>query len=137
MATWLMKSEPETFSWERLVRDGRTHWDGVRNHQAANNMKAMAVGDQAFFYHSGEAREIVGVMRVSRTYYPDHTDPTGKFVMVDVVPVAPLPKPVTLKAIKAEPRLADLLLVRHSRLSVMPVDRAAWKIICAMAGYKG
>lgn len=136
MAHWLIKSEPETWSWDdQLARGSKgEHWDGVRNHQASNNMKAMRKGDQAFFYHSGKAREIVGIVEVCRAYYPDHTDPSGRFGMVDVRAVKPLPKPVSLAAVKAEPRLKDLLLVRHSRLSVMPVDDVAWKLICSMGG---
>jgi predicted RNA-binding protein with PUA-like domain len=132
MAYWLMKTEPGTWSWDDQVEAGVTEWDGVRNHQAANNMKAMKVGDKAFFYHSGEERQVVGIVEVAKTYYPDPSDASGRFGMVDVKTVKPLAKPVTLKAIKAEPRLADLLLVRHSRLSVLPVDKAHWSHICAM-----
>ncbi len=134
MAYWLMKSEPAAYSWDDLVADKRTEWDGVRNHQAANNMKAMKVGDHAFFYHSITGKEIVGVMEVVREAYPDPTDEKGRFVMVDVAPVAPVPAPVTLAAIKAEPRLADLALVRQSRLSVVPVGAAHWKLLCEMGG---
>jgi predicted RNA-binding protein with PUA-like domain len=132
MAYWLMKTEPGTWSWDDQVEAGVTEWDGVRNHQAANNMKAMTVGDKVFFYHSGEERQVVGIVEVAKTYYPDPTDASGRFGMVDVKTVEPLAKPVTLKAIKAEPRLADLLLVRHSRLSVLPVSEAHWAHICAM-----
>jgi predicted RNA-binding protein with PUA-like domain len=134
MAFWLMKSEPDTYAWADLVAEGRDHWDGVRNHQAANNMKAMRVGDRAFFYHSGKSREIVGVMKVVKEYYPDHTDPTGRFGMVDVAPVGPVKTPVSLAAIKADPRFHDFLLVRNSRLSVMPVNQEQWAILCAMGG---
>jgi predicted RNA-binding protein with PUA-like domain len=136
MAYWLMKSEPETFSWQRLVKEGRTGWDGVRNHQAAANLKAMKKGDKVFFYHSGDDKEIVGVMEVTKEAYPDPSDESGRFVMVDVKPLQPMPKPVTLAAVKAEKALADLLLVRHSRLSVSPVDEKAWKLIAKMGGLK-
>ena len=134
MAYWLMKSEPETYPWDELVAEGRDYWDGVRNHQAANNMKAMKVGDRAFFYHSGKAREIVGVMAVVKEYYPDPTDPSGRFGMVDVAPVKPLETPVSLARIKADPRLGDLALVRQSRLSVAPVSERQWAVLCAMGG---
>lgn len=134
MAHWLMKSEPSVYSWDRLVKDKRTQWDGVRNALAANNMKAMKKGDRAFFYHSNEGLEIVGIMEIVREYYPDPKDESGKFGMVDVKPVMPLKTPVTLKAIKAEPKLQDLPLVRMSRLSVSPVDEASWKLICRMGG---
>lgn len=134
MAYWLMKSEPGAYSWDDLVRDGRTYWDGVRNHQASNNMKAMRDGDRAFFYHSVTDKAIVGVMEVVKEYYPDHTDESGRFGMVDVAAVEPVKRPVTLAEIKAEPALADLLLVRHSRLSVVPVSAEHWTILCEMAG---
>ena len=116
MAHWLMKSEPFKYSWDQLVKDGRTHWDGVRNYQAANNLKAMKIGDLAFFYHSNEGVEIVGIARIVKEYYPDPSDPAGKFGMVDVAPVKKLVKPVPLKAIKEDPRLTDIALVRQSRL---------------------
>jgi predicted RNA-binding protein with PUA-like domain len=132
MQYWLMKSEPDAYSWSKLVADGKGHWDGVRNHQASNNLKAMRKGDRAFFYHSNIGKEIVGVMEIVREHYPDHTDP--KWVMVDVKPLFPVKHPVTLAQVKAEPRLKDLLLVRHSRLSVVPVAPAEWRIICTMAG---
>jgi predicted RNA-binding protein with PUA-like domain len=134
MAHWLLKTEPETWSWDQQVAKGVESWTGVRNHQAANNMKAMKLGDRAFFYHTGDEKRIVGIVEVVKLYYPDHTDETGKFGMVDVNAVGPVKTPVTLAAIKADPRLADLLLVRHSRLSVVPVSEAHWKIICGMAG---
>jgi predicted RNA-binding protein with PUA-like domain len=134
MAHWLVKSEPETWSWADQVKAGTTHWDGVRNHQAANNLKAMQPGDLAFFYHSGAAREIVGVVRVVRPYYPDPSDASGRFGMVDVAAVQPLPQPVPLARIKADERLQHLALVRQSRLSVMPVDPAAWAMIAALGG---
>lgn len=134
MAYWLMKSEPFKYSWDRLVEDGRTHWDGVRNHQAANNLKAMKNGDLAFFYHSNEGVEIVGIAKIVKEYYPDPSDASGKFGMVDVAPVKKLAKPVPLKDIKADPRLEDIALVRQSRLSVQPVSEAHWKILLDMGG---
>ncbi len=134
MAHWLMKSEPSAYSWDQLVKDGRTHWNGVRNHQAAANLKAMKKGDRVFFYHSNEGLAVVGIAEVVKEYYPDPSDASGKFGMVDVKPVAPLEKPVTLAAIKAEPKLGQLGLVRQSRLSVSAVDDAAWKLICKMGG---
>ncbi len=132
MAYWLVKSEPNTWSWDDQVRDGTTHWDGVRNHQASNNMKAMKNGDKAFFYHSVNEKRIVGIVEVVKEYYPDHTDETGRFGMVDFKAVRPFNRPVTLAEIKAEPSLSELLLVRHTRLSVMPIDDASWKKICKM-----
>jgi predicted RNA-binding protein with PUA-like domain len=134
MAFWLMKSEPYKFSWAQLVVDGRNGWDGVRSYQARNNLSAMKLGDQAFFYHSNEGLEIVGISQIIREAYPDASDPTGRFVMVDIKPVRPLARPVTLKAIKAEPRLADFLLVRQSRLSVIPVRPEEWALVCDMGG---
>ena len=136
MAYWLMKSEPYVFSWAQLVKDRKNNWDGVRNHTAKRNLMSMQVGDEAFFYHSNEGLEIVGVMRITKLAHPDPSDETGKFVQVSVVPVAAMPKPVTLKAIKAEPRLADMALVNQSRLSVQPVTPAQWKLVCQMGGYK-
>ncbi|MCY4099035.1 MAG: EVE domain-containing protein, partial [Rhodospirillales bacterium] len=126
MAYWLFKSEPGAWSWDDQVKcgDKGCEWDGVRNHQACNNMKAMTVGDQGFFYHSVNEKRIVGVVEVIRTYYPDPTDASGRFGMVDVRAVTAVPNPVTLAEIKAEPRLADLALVRQSRLSVVPVAEA-------------
>ncbi len=133
MAHWLMKSEPGTWSWNDQCREGTAEWDGVRNYQAANNMKAMKTGDTAFFYHSVNEKSIVGIVEIVREYYPDPTDPKGRFGMVDVRPVKPVTRPVTLAEIKAEPKLADIALVRQSRLSVMPIRDAEWKIICKMA----
>jgi predicted RNA-binding protein with PUA-like domain len=134
MACWLLKSEPVKYSWDRMVADGRTHWDGVRNHQAANNLKAMRVGDRAFFYHSNEGMEVVGVVAVAREYYPDPSDESGRFGMIDVSPVMPVKTPVTLKQIKADPLLAGMALVRQSRLSVCPVSDAEWARVCELAG---
>lgn len=133
MAHWLLKSEPHKYSWEMMVKDGRTHWDGVRNHQAAINLKAMAVGDRAFFYHSNEGKEIVGIVEIVRTAYPDPGDAAGRFVMVDVAPVKPVKTFVTLAQMKAEPKLADFALIRQSRLSVVPVSDAHWATIMKMA----
>ncbi len=132
MAYWLMKSEPGTWSWDDQVRDGVAEWDGVRNHQASNNLKAMQPGDLAFFYHSVNEKRIVGIVEVVKTYYPDPTDPSGRFGMVDVKAVKPMKRPVTLAEIKDEPRLADLALVRQSRLSVMPIEDEHWRLLCAM-----
>ncbi len=126
MAHWLVKSEPDAFSWDQQVANGVEPWTGVRNAQAANNLKAMRLGDLAFFYHSNEGREIVGVVEVVREAYPDPTDGTGRGVCVDMRAVGPMPRPVTLAAIKADPGHADLALVRQSRLSVMPVSEAHW-----------
>ncbi len=134
MRHWLLKSEPSAYSWEQLVADGRTAWNGVRNFQAANNLKAMAVGDRAFFYHSNEGLAIVGIVEIAKAAYPDPGDKTGRFVMVDVKPVAPVRVPVTLAQIKAEKKLADLALVRQSRLSVVPVSAEEWRILCKMGG---
>jgi len=134
MPHWLLKSEPTSYSWERLIADRRTHWDGVRNPQALNNLRAMQPGDRAFFYHSGEGKDIVGVAEVVRTFYPDPNDKSGKLGMVDIAPVMPVKHPVTLAAIKANPELAGLSLIRQSRLSVCPVGEQEWAVICGMAG---
>jgi predicted RNA-binding protein with PUA-like domain len=136
MAYWLMKSEPDAYSWQKLVADGRGRWDGVRNAMAARNLKTMKVGDLAFFYHSNIGKEIVGIMEIAREHYPDESETSGKWVMVDVKPVKPVVTPVTLAAVKAEPKLADMALVRYSRLSVQPVAAAEWKLVCKMAGVK-
>jgi len=137
MACWLFKSEPATWSWTQQVDAGAkgTFWNGVRNHLAKKHMMAMKKGDKGFFYHSNEERAIVGVVEVIKTYYPDHTDETGKFGMVDVKALKPL-KPVTLAQIKSEPRLADMVLVNNSRLSVQPVTEAEWRVVMALAGEK-
>ena len=136
MAYWLVKSEPHTWSWDDQVRDKTTFWNGVRNYQASNNMKAMKKGDKCLFYHSGEDREIVGIVTVAKEYYPDHTDDSGRFGMVDLTVDKPFKTPVTLKDVKADERLHDLALVRQSRLSVMPIDAKSWKILCQMGGVK-
>ncbi|GGC49919.1 EVE domain-containing protein [Chelatococcus reniformis] len=139
MAHWLFKSEPSTWSWEQQVAEGDkgTFWNGVRNHQAKANMKAMQVGDRGFFYHSGEGKEVVGIVEVIKPYYPDPSDASGAFGMVDIKAVEPLPKPVTLVAVKAEPRLKDMVLGNNSRLSVQPVSDGEWAVIREMGGLKG
>ena len=134
MQYWLMKSEPSAYSWQQLNKDGKTGWTGVRNFQASANMKKMQKGDRAFFYHSNEGLEIVGIMEVGKEYHPDPTDKTGKFGMVEVKPVAPVPTPVSMKEIKATPSLKDMVLVKNSRLSVQPVTAAEWKQVCKMGG---
>ena len=134
MAYWLMKTEPDDYSWDRLVDEGETEWTGVRNHQAARNMRTMRRGEGCFFYRSVVDPAIVGVMTVSREAYPDEDDPTGKFCRVRVRPLRPAAREVPLKVIKADPGLADLALVRQSRLSVMPVGDEHWRILCGMAG---
>jgi predicted RNA-binding protein with PUA-like domain len=135
MAYWLFKSEPATWSWDQQVEAGEagTHWNGVRNHLAKKHLMAMHVGDRGFFYHSNEGKAVVGIVEVIRPYYPDHTDETGRFGMVDVKAVERLPRPVTLDAIKADPALADMVLVNNSRLSVQPVTEAEWNRIRALA----
>ncbi len=131
MAHWLMKSEPNVYSWDALVRDGRTWWDGVRNNAARLHLRAMKPGDTAFFYHSGEERQIVGIMRIAGAGAPDGED--GAWVKVPVEPVEPLASPVTLKAIKAEPSLKDMELIRQSRLSVSPVRDEEWERVLKLA----
>ena len=131
MAYWLMKSEPGSYGWDDLVRDGGTEWDGVRNPAARLHMKAMQPGDEALFYHSGKDKAAVGVMRIARAAAPDPKDPD--WVSVAVEPLRPLPRPVTLKAIKAEPRLAGLEMLRQSRLSVSPVRDEEWAAILELA----
>ena len=134
MSYWLIKSEPSSYSWDRLVADGRTHWDGVRNAQALNNLRAMKLGDRAFFYHSNEGKEIVGIAETIKEAYPDPTDKTGKFVCVDIKAEKPLPNPVSIGAIKAEKKLGQMALVKYSRLSVQPVTAEEWKLVCKMGG---
>ena len=136
MAYWLVKSEPDAFSWDQQVANGTEPWTGVRNAMAANNLKAMKLGDLAFFYHSNVGKEIVGVVRVAREAYPDPTDETGRWVCTDMQAVGPVPKKVTLAEVKADSALADLALVRMSRLSVMPVSEEHWALLCAMSGFK-
>ena len=134
MAYWLMKTEPDDYGWDRLVADGETEWTGVRNYAAALNMRAMRLGERAFFYRSVVEPAIVGVMAVSREAYPNPDEPDGKFCRVRVRPHAPAAREVTLRAIKADPRFADLALVRQSRLSVSPVGEEHWRVLCGMAG---
>jgi len=136
MAHWLVKSEPATWSWEQHVKKGVDGWTGVRNHQAKTHLKAMKKGDRVFFYHSGEGKEVVGVSEVVMEAYPDTTDKTGAFVCVDLKAVEPLKTPVTLVAIKADKKLADMVLVKNSRLSVQPVTAAEWSAIRKMGGLK-
>lgn len=130
---WLMKSEPDAYSWDDLVAEGEGTWDGVRNHRAANNLRSMKVGDQAFFYHSNIGLEIVGIVKISKSGLSDPTDPDGKWAAVKVKPVRKLKHPVTLKQIKADPTLSEMELVRQSRLSVAEVRPEEWEYILAMA----
>ena len=123
---WLVKSEPNTYSFADLERDGRTVWDGVRNNAAALHLKAMRVGDEVLYYHSQEGLAVVGIAKVIREAFPDPSDPTGRFVAVELVPLRPLARPVTLAEMKAEPALAGLEMIRQSRLSVSPVRPAEW-----------
>jgi predicted RNA-binding protein with PUA-like domain len=136
MQHWLVKSEPSVYAWDQMVADGHTNWNGVRNNQAALNLKAMKRGDRAFFYHSGDERSVVGVIEITKEAYPDPSDPAGRFVMVDVKALMPVKIPVTLTAIKAEPELRSMGLVRQSRLSVVAVAAAEWRLIAKMAGIK-
>lgn len=131
---WLMKSEPDVYGWDDLVEEKEGTWDGVRNHTAAINLKAMKVGDEAFFYHSNIGLEVVGIMTISKEHFIDPTDEKARFVAVKVKPVRKIANPVTLKAIKANSKLADMQLVRQSRLSVAPVKAAEWNEILKMAG---
>ena len=136
MAYWLFKTEPETWSWNQQKKKGAKGepWSGVRNYQAANNMKAMQKGDRGFFYHSGEERRIVGIVEVTGTYRPDPTDESGRFGLVIVTAERDMPQPMTLAAIKAAAKLKDMVLVKNSRLSVQPVTAAEWQLVCAMGG---
>ncbi|WP_366658143.1 EVE domain-containing protein [Fodinicurvata sp. EGI_FJ10296] len=134
MAYWLVKSEPATWSWDDQMSVESEHWDGVRNYQASNNLKAMRIGDQAFFYHSQKGKEIVGIVEVVKEYYPDPSDSSGRFGMVDFKAVRPLKTPVTLAAIKEHPELKEMPLVRQSRLSVMPVSDEHWALVCELGG---
>ena len=131
---WLMKSEPDAYSWDDLVAEGEGTWDGVRNHRAANNLRTMKVGDQAFFYHSNIGKEIVGIAEISVEGLTDPSDPEGKWAAVKVKPLRKLAKPVTLKAIKENPALADMELVRLSRLSVAEIRPEEWREVLSMAG---
>ena len=129
---WLFKSEPSCWSWNMQMDKKTTCWDGVRNYQASNNMKAMRVGDLGFFYHSISEKKIVGIVRVIKEYYPDHTDASGRFGMVDVEAVTPVTRPLSLAEIKEDPRLSDLALIKQSRLSVLPVSKDHWTLLCAL-----
>jgi predicted RNA-binding protein with PUA-like domain len=135
---WLFKTEAETFSWEMQKKRGAKGepWSGVRNYAAAKHMKAMKKGDLGFFYHTGDEKQIVGIVEVIAEYKPDPTDETGKFGLVDVKAVQDVPKPVTLAQVKADPKLKDMVLVREARLSVQPVTDAEWKYICKLGGVK-
>jgi predicted RNA-binding protein with PUA-like domain len=136
MAHWLFKSEPSAWSFDKLARCGPagTDWSGIRNHSAKLNMQAMKVGEQGFFYHSNEGKAIVGIVEVCKGYRPDPTDASGKFGMVDIRALRPLPRPVTLEEVKAEKRLASMALVTNSRLSVQPVTETEWALACKMSG---
>lgn len=134
MSHWLVKSEPNTYGYADLEQDGRTVWDGVRNNAAALHLKAMAVGDEVFFYHSQEGLAVVGIAKVARTAFPDPSDPAGRFVAVELQPVRALKRPVTLAEMKAEPALSDMTMLRQSRLSVSPVTDGQWGAILRMAG---
>lgn len=134
MAYWLVKSEPNKYSFEDLKRDGKTVWDGVRNNAAALHLKAMKTGDEALYYHSQEGKEVVGVAKVVKESFLDPSDPAGRFVAVELAPVRTLPKPVSLAQMKAEPALAGLEMIRQGRLSVSPVRPEEWEAILGMAG---
>ena len=136
MAHWLIKSEPSAYSWDQFVKDKKTSWTGVRNAQASANLSAMKAGDLCFFYHSNEGKEIVGIAKVLKAAYPDPTDKEGKAVTVDVKAVEPVKQPVTLAAIKADPKFKEFKLVRQSRLSVVPVSDEQWKLILKMSDGK-
>ncbi|MGI9484903.1 MAG: EVE domain-containing protein [Geminicoccaceae bacterium] len=136
MAYWLMKAEPNDYTFEDLERDGVAEWDGIHNHQAANNMRAMKKGERAFFYRSLKDPAVIGIMEIAREAYEDPDDPKESFVLVDVKAIKPVKCEVSLKAIKAEPKLAEMALVRQSRLSVSPVSDDAWRLICEMAETK-
>ncbi len=130
---WLLKSEPDAWSWDNQVKEGTSMWDGVRNYQARNNLKEMKKNDLCFFYHSVTERSIVGIVKVVKEYYPDPTDKTGRFVVVDVKAIKKLKNPVSLDQIKENSRLQDIALVKQSRLSVMPLKKTEWDIIIKMS----
>jgi predicted RNA-binding protein with PUA-like domain len=138
MSYWLLKTEPETFSWDHQIARGAKGepWTGVRNFMARRNLMHMKKGERAFFYHTGEEKQVVGIVEVIREHYLDPTDETGKFVVVDVKAIEKLPQPVTLAAVKAEPRLKEMALAKQPRLSVQPVTDAEWKLVCRMGGVK-
>jgi predicted RNA-binding protein with PUA-like domain len=136
MAHWLFKSEPSAWSFDQMIAAGAkgTSWNGIRNHSAKLHMMAMKLGDEGFFYHSNEGKAIVGIVKVTKLYYPDPTDESGKFGMVDIAAVRALPKPVSLEEIKQDKRLAKMVLVNNSRLSVQPVSDAEWATVCKLGG---
>lgn len=136
MHYWLFKSEPDAWSWDQQVAKGTAgeEWTGVRNYQARNNMRAMKIGDRGFFYHSNIGKEIVGIVEVIAEAHPDSTAGDPKWDCVDIRAVEPLPQPVSLEALKVEPRVKDMVLVNNSRLSVQPVTAAEWRIICSLGG---
>jgi len=136
MNHWLVKSEPDAFSWDQQVANGVEPWTGVRSYQARNNLRAMKKGDRAFFYHSNEGKEIVGVVEVVREAYPDPSAAEGDWSCVDMRAVGPMPRPVTLAAIKADPALEGMALIRFSRLSVAPVEPEHWRHICKLGGFR-
>ena len=133
MKYWLLKSEPDAWSWDNQVKEGASMWDGVRNYQARNNLKEMKKNDLCFFYHSVTERSIVGIVKVVKEYYPDPTDKTGRFVVVDVKAIKKLKNPVSLDQIKENNKLQDIALVKQSRLSVMPLKKTEWEIIIKMS----
>ena len=135
-SSWLVKSDPDTYGWDELVKDGQTRWDGVRNAQARNNLQAMRAGDLALFYHSGDDKQIVGVAKVVRAAYPDPTTDDARWVVVDLAPVAPLSQPVSLADVKRDAALAEIALVRQGRLSVMPIEPKAFARILALGKTK-
>ena len=137
MTYWIVKTEPGDWSWDMQLKAGKTYWDGVRNYQAAGNLRAMKVGDQCMFYHSVSEKRIVGMMEVIDTAIPDPKDPTGRFVMVEMKTLKSVPHPITLEQIKSDPALNHLALVRQSRLSVIPVDPAAWQHLLKLGGVEG
>ena len=139
MAYWLFKSEPSAWSWDDQVAKGAAgeEWDGVRNYQARNNMRLMALGDLGFFYHSQSDKAVVGIVEVSALCHPDSTTDDDRWECVDIRAVGPVPKPVTLADVKADPTLAEMVLVKNTRLSVQPVTRDEWVKVCAMGGYSG
>ena len=134
MKYWLLKSEPKTWSWNDQIKEKITMWDGVRNYQARNNLMSMQINDLCFFYHSVNEKKIVGIVSVTKEYYTDPTDKTKKFVAVDVKTKKSLKNPITLKQIKKEKKLSHLALVKQSRLSVMPIDKISWRLICKLGG---
>lgn len=134
MKYWLVKSEPDVWSFAQHMKKGTEGWSGVRNHAAAGHLRAMKKGDRAFFYHSNTGKEIVGIVEVTKESYPDTSDETGKFIMVDFKAIGPLKKPVTLTQVKADPKLKNMALIKYSRLSVQPVTEDEWKHICKLGG---